>query len=472
LVAEKKTLRDANDAVAPQEPGNLGAQLFRLLCADDLSQPSRRYALSRFAEVAIGRAQDGNARPGRAMLRIGLPDLYASTRHAHLESPGGSWHVRDDGSTNGTWLNGVRIPKAERQPLHEGDLLEVGHTFFLFRASARGAPEIDEAVSAEAPDPLTLQPEWALELAKLDGLARTSHEILLLGESGAGKEVLAQLLHERSGRARMVILNCGALPENLLEDELFGHARGAFSGAHSDRQGLIRAADGGALFLDEVGDMPPALQVKLLRFLEDHKVRSIGSEKEDVVDVRVIAATHRNLEQLVAQGKFRHDLMARLGLLPIRIPALRERREDLGLLIRAIVRTSAAGLARVRFTPDALRLVLQYSWPLNVRELRHALLAAVDLARAEGGEAVTIAPRLLPVAVRELRPSPASQPDAGPGALTDAQRETRDRLVELLRRLNGNVTAVAREMGKARMQIQRWIVRYGIDVRALRSRKQ
>src|SRR5262249_42903561 len=159
----------------------------------------------------------------------------------------------------------------------------------------------------------------------------------------------------RSGRpGALVSLNCAALPENLLEDELFGHVRGAFSGALTSRDGLIRAAQEGTLFLDEVGDMPAALQVRLLRVLEDHKVRPLGGAAEMPADVGVAAAPHGDLRALAAAGTFRHDLLARLGLLPFRVPALRERREDLGLLIRSLLAAPPNGLARVRFTVDAL----------------------------------------------------------------------------------------------------------------------
>jgi transcriptional regulator with GAF, ATPase, and Fis domain len=277
-----------------------------------------------------------------------------------------------------------------------------------------------------------------------------------------------------------VSVNCGALPESLFEDELFGHVRGAFSGAQGERPGLIRAADGGTLFLDEVGEMPGGLQVKLLRVLEDHSVRPLGAEREIPVDVRVVAATNRGLEGLVAQGAFREDLLARLGLLCLRVPAVRDRREDLGLLIRAVLRSGHTPLERIRFDLDALRLVLRYGWPLNVRELRRALLAAVDLAAADGGESVTICPHHLPQAVRELRQPATAQPTAGdkparvPPAdaeLTTAERELRDDLVDQLRKANGNVAEVARLMQKGRTQIQRWIARFAIDVAAVRRMK-
>src|SRR5262249_44196576 len=329
-------------------------------------------------------------------------------------------------------------------------------------------------------DPSTLRPEWELELAKAARLSRTAHEVLIEGESGAGKEVLARFLHERSRRAgSLVSVNCAALPESLFEDELFGHVRGAFSGAQGERQGLIRAADAGTLFLDGVGEMPLGLQVKLLRGLEGHQVRPLGSEREIPVDVRVIAATNQSLEGLVAQGRFRQDLLARLGLLSLRVPPLRERREDLGLLVRAVLRAGATALEQVAFDLEALRLVLRYSWPLNVRELRRALLAAVDLAITEEGKAVLICPHHLPQAVRELREGVVSGQQAPSGRareakveLSDAERALRDTGVDNLCVAKGNVSEVGRTMGTGRTQIQRWIARFGIDVDALRRSKE
>jgi transcriptional regulator with GAF, ATPase, and Fis domain len=215
--------------------------------------------------------------------------------------------------------------------------------------------------------------------------------------------------------------------------------------------------------------------VKLLRALEDHQVRPLGSEHELPVDVRVLAATNSDLEGLVAQGRFRRDLFARLGLVALRVPPLRERREDLGILLRAVLRSSPPGLARVRFDLEALRLTLRHSWPLNVRELRTAALSAVDLASGGDDASIVIHPHHLPEGVRNPATSPlpsrqASDPAAKPD-LTAPEQELRDALVDHLRRANGNVAAVAREMGKARTQVNRWIARYGIDVRSVRRPK-
>jgi DNA-binding NtrC family response regulator len=438
----------------------------RLLCADDLRRSSVRYRLEGLSEVRVFRSPSREEPASAGALAVAIDDPYASSHHLRLTRQGQRWVALDEGSTNGTLVDGHRLAEGERFPLGEEALLEAGHTFFLFRLQARGlsrTPRILGAGRPGEPEPATLSPEWELDLASLERLAATRHELLLEGESGVGKEVLARRIHERSGRTGpLVSLNCAALPESLLDDELFGHVRGAFSGAESDRPGLFRAAHQGTLLLDEIGDMPPALQAKLLRVLEDGKVRPIGSEVEREVDVRVIAATHRDLRSLAVEGKFRHDLLARLGLQPVRVPPVRQRREDLGLLIRSVLGSRERGLERIRFELEALRLLLLYPWPLNVRELRHALLSAADLAQAGGQAELVIAPQHLPMAVRQRPPAAASAPQAG-GELVGADLELRDRIAALLRLRGGNVAAVARELGKPRTHVQRQMARLGID---------
>jgi len=460
--------RPRASADAPRE---LGPLLFRLLSADVPSDPSARFALAGLDRVTLGRADDaGFADDGARAARITVRDRYASGTHARIEAHGGALRVRDEGSRNGTWVDGRRLAPGEAAPLHDGALLEVGHTFFLFRASARG-------LTADGPrgsSPATLCPEWETELAKAAQLARTRHDVLVLGESGAGKEVLARLLHERSGRSGPFVgVNCAALPEHLLEDELFGHVRGAFSGALAHRLGLVRAAHGGTLFLDEIGDMPASLQARLLRVLEDHRVRPLGSETEIDVDVRVIAATHKDLAALAAKGEFRVDLVARIGLLPLRVPPLRVRREDLGLLIRGIYTHSLHAAADLRFDVEALRALLSYGWPLNVRELRSALLAAADLA-GEGGR---IELHHLPAAVRgegaalAAHPSPSRAPSSpsrpAPAELDAESLAERDRIVRALCANGGNVAAAARELGTKRTNLQRRMARLGVDRSAI-----
>jgi transcriptional regulator with GAF, ATPase, and Fis domain len=411
------------------------AYVVHLLCADDLRLPSWRASLTGTRRAWLGRAA------GRW---LATPDPALAAEHAELVADAGAWHLR---AAAASVVDGQAVAPGGAVPLRDGALLELGRSFFLFRA----APH-DPAAEA-SPD--TLSPAWQAQLASIDRLARARLPVLIEGESGAGKDVLARLIHARSGRrGPLVSLNCAALPEHLLEDELFGHVRGAFSGAVAGRDGLVRAAHGGTLFLDEIGDMPAALQARLLRVLEDARVRPLGGEAEHAVDVRVLAATHRDLRARAAAGAFRHDLLARLGLLPIRVPALRERREDLGLLIRALL---DGALGDVQLAPDAARAVLRHRWPLNVRELRGALLAAVALARDDAGRA-RIELAHLPA---ELR-----RPGAPPRALTDTEAAQRAQLVGLLAAHRGNVAAVARALGNKRTNVQRLMARLGVERRA------
>ncbi|MGZ6141568.1 MAG: sigma 54-interacting transcriptional regulator [Myxococcaceae bacterium] len=448
------TLKTAPAASGRDSP-KLPPMLVRLVCAEDLRPPSERHWLEGVDEVRILRGRPAAVRREGKTLTLTLEDAYASGRHALLRRADGGFLVSDEGSTNGTLVDGRPLAEGEQRLVRSG-LLEVGHTFFHLRTEVHGAREAPAA--EDGGEPLTLNPEFSLGLASAGRLVRRAHDLLITGPSGAGKEVVARWLHALSGRTGpLVAVNCAAVPEHLLEDELFGHVKGAFSGAMSDRPGLLRAAHQGTLLLDEIGDMPAPLQAKLLRVIEDRRVRPVGSEHEVQVDLLVIAATHRDLRTLVAEGRFREDLLARLGLLPLDIPALSDRREDLGLLLRRMLRDVPGGLERVRFELDALRMLLMHDWPLNVRELRRAVLASVDLAHADDAEPIVVGPRHLPLAVF---PRPSSAP--GP-ALTPADAELRERLVTLLAEHSGNVAAVARAMGKPRTQVQRLMARLGLQ---------
>ncbi|HET7039199.1 MAG TPA: sigma-54 dependent transcriptional regulator, partial [Gemmatimonadales bacterium] len=244
-------------------------------------------------------------------------------------------------------------------------------------------------------------------LQTVEKLARTeSATVLMLGESGTGKDLVARAIHARSGRRDRPFLeiNCTALPEHLVESELFGHERGAFTDARERKKGLAEMADGGTLFLDEIGDMPAGAQVKLLRFLEDGKLRRVGGTTDIRVDVRVIAATNRDLDQAVADETFRGDLYYRLNVVPVRIPPLRERPEDVAPLALYFVERLARDLNRdaPTLTPDAIRMLEAYAWPGNVRELRNVFERALILEDAD-----EIRPEHLPPEIRGAPPVPA-----------------------------------------------------------------
>ena len=284
-----------------------------------------------------------------------------------------------------------------------------------------------------------------LVLATVAQLATTDSTVLITGESGTGKELVARALYEQSERRarRFVPINCGAIPETILESELFGHRKGAFTGAVVDKPGLLEEAHGGVVFLDEIGEMPPSMQVRLLRFLQGGEVRRIGETRTRRVDVRLIAATHRELESEVADGRFRQDFYYRINVVGIRIPPLRERVEDIAPLASYFLRRTAARLRRPisGFNPAAVDLLQSYAWPGNVRELENAIERAVNLA---SGPLLTEAD--LPAAVT-VRPGPPVYPE-------DDHSE-RARLVDALERSHWNQGRAASALGISRTTLWR-----------------
>ena len=335
---------------------------------------------------------------------------------------------------------------------------------------------IDDAV-----DPLligTSEPMRRLR-AHIARVAGQDMSILIRGESGTGKELVARALHERGprGKRRFVALNCGAIPETLLYSELFGHLKGAFSGAHGDRPGAFVEADGGTLFLDEIGEMPLREQPLLLRALQEREVRPLGANASRKVDVRLIAATHVDLNTAVEQGRFRQDLFYRLNVIVLTVPPLRERLDDLPILIAHFLRKHAgarggegAGPPRV-VSPEAAVAMMSYTWPGNVRELENAILHAIALSPGE-----VIGPESLPAAISGVRPvapriersDPTVDPSGDTVQLTDAKKRAtkdfeRSYLITMLRKTNGSVAESARRSGVDRANFRRLLMRHGID---------
>jgi transcriptional regulator with PAS, ATPase and Fis domain len=290
--------------------------------------------------------------------------------------------------------------------------------------------------------------------------------VLVLGETGTGKEVVARALHFNGPRRDkpFVELNCAALPAQLLESELFGHERGAFTDARERKLGMVETAEGGTLFLDEIGDMDIALQAKLLKLLEEKSVRRIGSLREQRVDVRIVAATHRPLEALVREGRFRADLYFRLGVVQLRLPPLRERGADILLLARHFLQHHAARYGKPAPALDkaAEAVLLEYSWPGNVRELRNMIEQAVLLNTGS----VISAPQLT---LSRLGSTSSSTPDHADAAANRAPPELtlpemeRQALVKALQVAEGNVTRAARDLGISRDTLRYRIEKYGLD---------
>ena len=385
-------------------------------------------------------------------LRVEVPDRFLSSSHASVQRVFGRWLLEDAGSRNGTFVDGARVEHAE---LRDGAVFEIGHSFFVFRAAVPKLAQPGFALPGSGESFATsLQPSFAAQLLSLERAAPTRLPIVLRGESGTGKELLARHVHRLSLRnGAFQAINCAALAPALIESELFGYRKGAFSGATEDRPGLVRSADKGTLFLDEIGDLPPPAQGALLRVLQESEVLPVGGTRPLPVDFRLVVATHRDLEQMAVQGGFRHDLLARLSGFTVDLPPLRERREDLGALVAALLRRHAPG-RELSFTLPAARALFLHAWPLNVRELEKTL----ELAIAISPDGVIDLPHL-PPAVRSTEPLPSPGP---PPDLPPEEAKRRDELVALLREHHGNVTAVARTLGKARVQVQRWMRKYRI----------
>src|SRR6266849_198815 len=445
-------------------PGGGEPHLYLTLRCDRPIEPGARFYLHDADVVTIGRgdslSMQRRKQDGVIVTRIEIPDPRMSSTQAQLQSVLGSWVIQDTGSKNGTWLDGRRVTSA---PLRDGALMELGHSFLLYREALPSAgPELLDAreLRPRAPGLATLSPVLGAELDRLELVARSRVSILIRGETGTGKEVIASAIHQLSGRpGRFIAVNCGALSQNLVESELFGYRRGAFSGATEDRPGLVRSSEKGTLLLDEIGDLPLPAQAAFLRVLQEEEVLAVGATHPVEVDLRVVASTHRDLDALVGEERFRSDLLARLSGFSLSLPPLRERREDLGLLIAALLRKLAGDAANgVTFAPEAARALLLHRWPLNVRELEKCLSGAIVLAR-EGRIELEHLPS-------SLRTREGTFPPATATPRLSKQEEERsrhDRLVTLLRENDGNVTAVAREMDKPRTQVQRWLRRLGID---------
>jgi two-component system response regulator PilR (NtrC family) len=294
--------------------------------------------------------------------------------------------------------------------------------------------------------------------AMIEKLARSQAPIYISGESGSGKELAARLIHARSARSAgpFVPVNCGAIPENLMESEFFGYRKGAFTGADSDRDGFFQAANGGTLFLDEVADLPLAMQVKLLRAIQEKRVRKVGCVNEEVVDMRIICATHRNLRDCVERGSFRQDLYYRLNVIELRMPPLRERMEDIGPLVASILQKLCGDVHPV-LSPDAIKALQLYSFPGNVRELENVLERATALCAGD----------LIEAADLHLEPDDvgaADLPGRGSETLDDyLSRLERQAILEALQKTEGNRTAAARLLGVTFRSMRYRLERLGIE---------
>lgn len=400
-----------------------------------------------------------------------IPVHAISRVHAEVVWDRAVWRLRDLGSTNGTLIDGCRVQEAPLEP-HE----EVRFGDAILKFVERDAPEyahyrIDGAMlgghTRLGPKVESLIGGYQMDriAGAIERVAQSALSVLLLGESGTGKEVVARELHRVSGRrGEFRAVNCAAIPQNLLESELFGYKRGAFSGADRDKMGLIRAAHNGTLLLDEIGDMPLQAQAKLLRVLQSKELYPVGSTSPENVDVRIVSATHRDLKRLQEEGRFRRDLFARLNEYQLRLPPLRERKEDIYRLLQAFL--ARHGRPDLRASFRFMTGLLHYDWPYNVRELEACAKRCVALS---SGSVLDV--ELLPEPIQEEIATYGRNAEGGGGTSSAASIATpsAEELKALLTAHAGNIAAVGRELGKARMQIHRWIQRYGIDLAEFRG---
>jgi transcriptional regulator with PAS, ATPase and Fis domain len=427
--------------------------------------PAVRFAGSSYllpdGDLTLGRDADTFV-PGA------LDDSRTSRKHARIERRGELVSLTDLASRNGTFVNGRPITTA---PLAPGDVIGIGNLLLLFDRIEPGH------VPLRHPRVAGTSAALGAALAVIERAAEGATPVLVLGESGVGKELFAREVHLRSGRpGKLVTVNAAAIADGVVQSELFGHVRAAFSGADQPRRGLVEEARGGTLFLDEIGDASPTLQANLLRVVQEHEVRPVGSDRTVSVDVRFVAATNRPLAEDVRKGRFREDLYARLHRAVVRIPPLRERREDiLPIARRALERLSGRPVA---LTQKLALALLLHDWPGNVRALEGLLERLLLEQGAEGALAV---PAWFDddlgfharAEVDPARPAPAPErapedTDEAPTALAPRLRLSPDELRRRVVAHGGNVTTLAEELGVGRNTLYRWLKKTGIDLRALR----
>lgn len=393
---------------------------------------------------------------------IVVDDPHVSRRHCVIKLTDKGVMVRDLGSRNGVWLQSVR---AYEVLLPAGGSVQLGNLSLTvevdgepMRVPLSSSHSFGEAVGKSI--------AMRVLFARLERVAKTMEPVLLLGESGTGKELLARALHDASPRSQgpFVVFDCAAVSPALVESELFGHEKGAFTGAHATRTGLVEAARGGTLFLDEIGELSLDMQPKLLRMLENRTIRPVGSNHVHPVDVRIVAATHRDLPARAAAGEYRADLYYRLAVAEVRIPALRDRREDIPLLVERLLAARDPPATIEDLPPNALAMLTAHHWPGNVRELRNMLsrillFQATDVLEACAPDEPAAEPLVRPGEARIDIPYHAARE----AVLADFERHY---AAAQLRAHGGNVSSTARAMGVSRQFVYKLITQYGLKADA------
>jgi transcriptional regulator with PAS, ATPase and Fis domain len=421
---------------------------FDLVVVDGPSRGTR-------VHVGGGVARVGSA-PGN---HLALADSTVSRVHCELRAQSDAVLVKDCGSTNGTLIEGVRVREGEVKP---GTTVRVGNSTFRIEA-APGASFLPISESTSFGELVGTSIEMRRVYAVLERIASTAATLLIEGETGTGKDVAARSLHAASRRADgpFVPVDCGAIPENLVESELFGHVRGAFSGAVNDRKGVFEEAHGGTLFLDEIGEMPLSVQPKLLRAIETRSIRRVGANSERSVDVRIVAATNRSLASAANAGTFREDLYYRLAVVEVKLPPLRARGEDIALLARHFYERFAG--AEATLPSSFLEMLSTRAWPGNVRELRNFMERSVSLGFINDPS--------VPAVAAAAKASVSDGALEGVVPLHLPLKDARQAWTEsfesiyvraLLKRTAGNVTRAADLAGVNRRFLQRLMARLGL----------
>ncbi|MFO0651806.1 MAG: sigma 54-interacting transcriptional regulator [Polyangiales bacterium] len=407
---------------------------------EEPGHPPRVVLLARGKSLRIGRGEDQDVR---------LDDLRTSRQHAQLFYRGDHVLLRDLGSSNGTWLDDRKVTAVSS--VAPGSIVRVGSTRVVYvplERSKRAEPAEPVDGDVVAADPATQQ-----LFAMVRRLASHELPVLVQGETGSGKEVVARLLHRASARAKapFVAINCASLPESLAESELFGHERGSFTGAVERKAGVFEAAHGGVLLLDEVGELSASNQARLLRVLEERAVVRIGATQPTAVDVRVVAATNRDLAAELAHGRFREDLYFRLNGVTVTVPPLRERPRDIIPLAERVIAERGGGYV---ISPEAADVLVRYEWPGNARELRNAIEGAI--AMADGGP---LRPEHLPATMKG-KVRPARDEHAPLRSMVDEVE--REAIASALQDHGGNQSHAAVTLGISRRALIYKMERYGL----------
>jgi len=406
---------------------------------------------------------------------VQLSDSKVSGLHCEIRLDDRGYRLRDLDSTNGTYVSSLRINDVY---IVAGSQIALGGTRLKFDPLGESV-EIELADTDRYGSMIGRSVKMRELFARLEKLARTDTTVLVTGETGAGKELVAEALHDNSPREKgpFVVLDCGSIPPNLIESELFGHERGAFTGATGSYAGAFERANGGTVFLDEIGELPLNMQPKLLRVLERKEVRRVGGAKTIEVDVRIVAATNRDLGVEVNRGRFREDLYYRLAVARVHVPPLRDRKDDLPLLIDHILATTPGGES-AQIAQETIDLMMKHDWPGNVRELRNVIERAVLLAESpENEDSLRRAPAPVPRSEPSVTVTPSQTATSTDAQMTVPVDVTipfkmakqnvisefeRRYISRLLAQHDGNISAAARAAGIDRMSIHKMLHRLGL----------